>query len=273
MEVTFVPTRGSSFQLELGYFDTMLEIKDKIHHALGLPTSKQALVFNGALLRDDLNIHSSDILVRSQIHILVAADAPPPPPDKKQPPSDDGDCNVQLLLKLPVSKLHIVLEMSLLSTVRDLKQKIHDVERVPVARLVVHSNGAELPDAKSLEACELGDKSEINVTIRSSPPASTAAAPVAVRTSSGNAGGGSKKLRVFVVTKCENEKIPVEVNSSDNVRELRKKLQKMKIDLPQEGYFFIYKQIVMDDDRSFRWHHVCQGDIVEIFSGSVSGGS
>ena len=33
------------------------------------------------------------------------------------------------------------------------------------------------------------------------------------------------------------------------------------------------KQNVMDDDRAFRWHCVDHGDTIDIFNGSVSGGS
>ena len=86
-----------------------------------------------------------------------------------------------------------------------------------------------------------------------------------------------KKLRVMVLPKCGTRKIPVEVNAGDNVGELRKELakiqQRFQLNLPQDGYFFIYKQNVMDDDRSFRWHRVDYGDTIEIFNGSVSGGS
>jgi ubiquitin C len=88
-------------------------------------------------------------------------------------------------------------------------------------------------------------------------------------------GGASKKLKLMV--KSGTKKIPVEMNASDNVGELRKELQKLnqmlQFHLPQDGYFFIYKQNVMDDDKSFRWHHVSQGDTIEIFNGSVTGGS
>ena len=86
-----------------------------------------------------------------------------------------------------------------------------------------------------------------------------------------------KKLRVMVLPKCGTRKIPVEVNAGDNVGELRKELAKIQqrflLNLSQDGYFFIYKQNVMDDDRSFRWHRVDYGDTIEIFNGSVSGGS
>lgn len=152
-------------------------------------------------------------------------------------------------------------------TVLHLKEKIHEIEPVPVKRLVLQSNGAELQDHQSLHECELKCNSEISVIVKPSP------------SGSGSKGGstGFKKLRVIVVTRCGTKKIPVEVNPSDNVGEIRKELQDLQQEyqfhLPQEGYFFIHKQNVMDDDRSFRWHQVKQGDTIDIFNGTVTSGS
>ncbi|KAL2233966.1 ubiquitin-NEDD8-like protein RUB2 [Sesamum indicum] len=262
MDVIFQPSRGSPFYIEVGYFDTMLEIKEKIQKDQGIPISKQTLIFNGNILQDELNVHNSEILDRSRIHLLVPSDA------GSQPTKMDelSPSKIQLLLKMPSSKLGIALEMDVNETIRRLKEKIHEMEGVPINRLAVHANGIELHDHKSMQDCELSDNSEIDIVVRSSPVPTTSR-------SSGNMNNGSRKLRIVVLTKCGTEKIPVEVNSSDNVGELKRKLRKLKLNLPQEGYFFIYKQNVMDDDRSFRWHHVCQGDTIEIFGGSVSGGS
>ncbi|KAL3630391.1 hypothetical protein CASFOL_023375 [Castilleja foliolosa] len=263
MDVIFQPSRGNPFYIEVGYFDTVLEIKEKIQKAKAIPISKQTLIFNGNTLHDDLNIHHSDILDRSRIHLLLPVNTTPEQTMQTQtdkPPSSSS--KIQLLVKLPSSKLRVALQMDVNETIQRLKDKIQEMEGVPAARLVVHANGTELHDHKTMQECELFENSEINVAVRSSPP----------RQSPGNT-SGSTKMRIFVLTKCGAEKIPVEVSLSDNVGELRKKLEMMKLELPSEGYFFIYKQNVMEDDRSFKWHHVCQGDTIEIFSGSVSGGS
>jgi len=128
-----------------------------------------------------------------------------------------------------------------------------------------------LHDNQLIRDCDVSDKSEIEVSFK--PPAGSAASPTVI----GGGGGGSKKLKFMVLPKSGTKKIPVEMNATDNIGELRKELQKinqrLQFHLPQEGYFFIYKQNVMDDEKSFRWHHVCQGDTIEIFNGSVTGGS
>ncbi|PIM99976.1 Ubiquitin-like protein [Handroanthus impetiginosus] len=265
MDLIFQPRSGSPFYVEVGYFDTILEIKEKIQKDKGIPIADQTLIFNGNILQDELNVHNSDILDRSRIDLLVPSEE-----KKLREVADESlvSSKVKLLVKMPSPKVGFAVEMDINDTIIKLKDKIHERDGIPVGRMAILANGIELNDHKSLKDCELSGKSEVDVIVRSSP------APATSRPSSGNV-GGSRKLRIFVLTKCGTgtEKIPLEVNYLDNVVELRKKLQAMNVDLPQEGYFFIYKQIVMDDDRSFRWHQVCQGDTVEIFSGSVSGGS
>ena len=60
----------------------------------------------------------------------------------------------------------------------------------------------------------------------------------------------------------------VDVNASDNVGELRKELEKMQqkyqLDLPAEGYFFMHKERVLVDDKSFSMNRVANGDTIEI---------
>ncbi|KAB5560458.1 hypothetical protein DKX38_005415 [Salix brachista] len=265
MDVIFEPQTGLPFSIEVGFFDTVLEIKEKVEKYHGIPKKKQTLVFHGQLLQDEKDVGSCEILQNSRIQLLVARE----PDEKPQvlveetPPSK----KVQLNIKIPSNQTPVPLEMDMSDTVLHLKEKIHEIEPVPVKRLVLQSNGAELQDHRSLHDCELKYNSEINVIVKPPP------------TGSGSIGGsaGFKKLRVIVLTRCGTKRIPIEVNPSDNVEVLRKELQilqhQMQFHLPQEGYFFIHKQDVMDDDRSFRWHRVKQGDIIEIFNGRVTSGS
>ena len=270
----FEPQRGKPFSIEVGYFDTVLEIKEKIQKYQSIPISKQTLIFNGQVLQDEGDIEKCEILHNSRIHLVVAADTDKPPvkmeelsPSPAPPPST----KIQLNVKTSPSKMHIPIEMDINDTVLKLREKIQDMESVPVNRILLHAAGTELHDHQILRDCEVSDNSEIEVSFRPSP---TSSAPAVAVSGGASCGGGSKKLKLLVLTKCGTKKIPVEVNASDNVVELRKELQKLQqrlqLNLPQEGYFFIYKQNVMDDDRSFRWHHVGQGDTIEIFNGSVS---
>ncbi|CAA7047095.1 unnamed protein product [Microthlaspi erraticum] len=211
MDVFFETQRGSPFSIELGYFDTVLEIKQKIEKYQRIPISKQTLFFQGNVLQDDLDIEQCQILDNSRLQLLVSS------------PSNDQNRN----------------------------------------NLVF--NTEQSPPPSSTEQIIINGHQD-----------STLMMPVN-NNNNGNNNSNPKKLRVMVLPKCGTRKIPVDVNAGDNVGELRKELakiqQRFQLSLPQEGYFFIYKQNVMDDDRSFRWHRVDHGDTIEIFNGSVSGGS
>ncbi|CAG7862288.1 unnamed protein product, partial [Brassica rapa] len=206
MDVFFEVQRGPTFCIELGYWDTVLEIKQKIEKYQRIPVSKQTLFFQGKVLQDDHDIEQCAILNNSHLQIISSS------------PGTDQHRNSNQVLKTEQSPPSNSTE--------------------PII------NGQDLP-------------------------------VMMARTNNNN--NNPKKLRVMVLPKSGTMKIPVEVNASDNVGELRKELvkiqQRFQISLPQEGYFFIYKQNVMEDDRSFRWHRVDHGDTIEIFNGSVSGGS
>ena len=185
-------------------------------------------------------------------------------------------------------------------TVLEIKQKIEKYQRILVYRQTLFFQGNVLQDHLDIEQCVILNHSRIQLSI-SSPdqsrnniqvfkteqfPQSNSTeqtsnghheSTVMIPMSNNNNNNNPKKLRVMVLPKSGTRKIPVDVNAGDNVGELRKELakiqQRFQLSLPQEGYFFIYKQNVMDENRSFRWHRVDQGDTIEIFNGSVSGGS
>nr|XP_016481449.1 PREDICTED: uncharacterized protein LOC107802455 [Nicotiana tabacum] len=201
MDLFFQPTKGRPFSIEVGYFDSILEIKEKIQKYQGIPVPKQTLIFKGNVLDDHINVHYSDILNNSHIQLVVESEF-----------KSESDKNINII-------------------------KAEQSPNYIAASTTTTSSGS----------------------------------------SSGNNINGSKKIRIMVLSKCGTKKFPMEINPSDNVGHLRKELQilnqKLELDLPKEGYFFIYKQNVMDDDRSFRWHNVSQGDTIEIFNGSITGGA
>ncbi|CAF1711501.1 hypothetical protein Bca4012_007677 [Brassica carinata] len=207
MDVFFEVQRGPTFCIELGYWDTVLEIKQKIEKYQCIPVAKQTLLFQGKVLQDDHDIEQCAILNNSHLQIISSS------------LGTDQHRNNQVLKP---------------------EQSPPSNSTEPIL------NGQDLP-------------------------------VMMAKTNNNNNNNNPKKLRVMVLPKNGTMKIPVEVNASDNVGELRKELvkvqQRFQISLPQEGYFFIYKQNVMEDDRSFRWHRVDHGDTIEIFNGSVSGGS
>ncbi|PNX80443.1 ubiquitin family protein [Trifolium pratense] len=71
MDVTFMRENGESFTMEVGFFDTFLEVKKKIEKYHNIPISKQLLFFNNQLFKDDEIILQTDLTITSTIHLKL----------------------------------------------------------------------------------------------------------------------------------------------------------------------------------------------------------
>lgn len=139
MDVIFEPQRGRSFSIEVGFFDTVLEIKEKVQKYQGIPVARQTLVFKGRVLQDEQDIEYCELLQDSHVQLLVA-----PEPDKTQvkpqihveQPSPVASNKIQLKINIPSSKTCVPLEIDVNDTILRLKEKIHEMENVPINRLV-----------------------------------------------------------------------------------------------------------------------------------------
>ncbi|XP_020243912.1 polyubiquitin-like [Asparagus officinalis] len=259
MDITLV-TPEREFKQEIWFFDTVLEIKKKIEKYEGYPIPTQTLIYNGKVLADDGDTELYEILEGSKIQLIVETE------EEKRVKAEEP-VRVLLTINISMSKKQFSIESDVTDNVSRLKERIQESEGIPVGRFALYFGGGEMQGNRTLADYGVADNSEVSVVIRPF----MSGAPV------GMGGAGQKKMKVFVMPKCGTKKIPVEVNPSDNVSELRKELLRLHGDLnfhlPSEGYFFIYKQNVVDEDRTFRWHHVQPGDTIEIFNGSVSGGN
>ncbi|XP_057971484.1 ubiquitin domain-containing protein 7SL RNA1-like [Malania oleifera] len=273
MDVIFEPSCGKKpFTVEVGFFDTVLEIKEKIQKYQSIPVATQTLVFNGRVLPDENDVGLCEILQFSRVRLVLTTPSSPPPSEPKKKPriasADDEDeeekeMKIQLLLRMPEAGVSV--EMDPNDIVMRLKEKIQEIEGVPVYRLALHAKGKELDDHLSLRECELSQHSEIDVGLINKEKGMKTVTMMKM------------KMKVMVQPRCGSRKIAVEVSAGDSVGELRNELQRLQsslqFHLPAEGYFFIHNQNVMDEDRSFRWHRVAPGDTIEIFNGTVTAGS
>ncbi|XP_038688806.1 ubiquitin domain-containing protein 7SL RNA1-like [Tripterygium wilfordii] len=230
MDIIFETQKGRQFTIEIGYFDSVLEIKEKVHKYHGIPVDKQTLVFNNQILPDEGDVASCVLLHNSRVQLFFLSE-----PEK---PS-----------QVKIEEINEPINRSLIQPALQGHRPYELVDNVDIG---VNNN----------------NNNNNNVRRPSPTPSRSGSAGPMM------GGGSSRKLRLKVLTSCG--KIPIEVNPTDNVGELRKELERMQqslnFQLSPEGYFFICNQNVMEENRSFRWNHVVQGDTIEIFNGSVTGG-
>ncbi|KAI4298640.1 hypothetical protein L6164_032174 [Bauhinia variegata] len=235
--------------MEVGYWDTALKIKEKIQMCTGIPVSNQKLIYFGQVLPDDHDVDKCAIINDSHIDLIVHSGY------VKQPPV------IRLQLKTgPRSGVHLPVDVK--DNVLWLKERLQKSEGKAVDKLVIHATGAELCDQQLLG--EVPDNCEIDVSFRQYP------ATAGIR-------WAKNKVEVTLWSYRCGTKIPVEVNGRDKVGKLRKEVERLQklieFNLPEDGYFFIHKQDVMEEDKSFFWHGVSENDTIEIFPGRVTYGS
>ncbi|KNA18520.1 hypothetical protein SOVF_070040 [Spinacia oleracea] len=311
MDLKFETQKGEKFTMEIGYFDTVLEVKEKIEKYKKIPISKQTLVYNGKILEDSGDVESCVLLHNSYVRLIVAPihednnnnnnNNKPKSPEKlklqqqqqqqqQQLPGNHEDPLLLQIFSHPVKKTRIILrlpspkssasaqklgiDVDLNDSVEHLKKKLYQIEGFPAHQQALFlSKSIELKDNRHLREYEIKDGCEIDVLLKqSSAPKPSSGMKNTMLTTS------SKKLQVIVLPKCGTKKFMLEVNPMEKVQALRNELEKLqqqdrKFKLPSEGYFFIYKHNVMEEKETFQWHNVRQHDTIEIFNGSITGGS
>ncbi|XP_030456875.2 ubiquitin domain-containing protein 7SL RNA1-like [Syzygium oleosum] len=230
MDVFFEPQEGSPFYIQIGFHDTVLEIKEKIEKHQGISVCRHTLVFNDEALDDELDVEGYNIHDRSCIRLVVAPEQPP-------------STKIELRIGTPPSRMRLPTEVKVNDPVKRLREVVRSLEDVPLERVKLYANGTELEDDHRICDYQLQDNSSVDVRIK----------PL--------------KFTVMVLPWKANLKVAVEVEQWEKIKVLRKELEKLrpslKFDLSSEGYFFIHNQSGMDEDRSFKWHGVEMGDTIE----------
>ncbi|KAF8391489.1 hypothetical protein HHK36_023794 [Tetracentron sinense] len=146
--------------------------------------------------------------------------------------------------------IQIPMEIGFFDTVLEMKEKIQNHQGFPISRqTLVDTQFYNVFDGSLIQLII-----EPEPTVILPPVMLPPAAPVTTI--------GSEKLDLIVLL-MDGTKIPVEMNIYDKVGEL------IHFDLPPQ-YFFIHKNDAMDDDITFRLHHVKDDDTIELFPGYMT---
>ncbi|CAN6204811.1 unnamed protein product [Urochloa humidicola] len=180
------------------------------------------------------------------------------------------------------------MEVGFFDTVQDIKEKLQSRRGWPAAAMSLLHNGDVLADGGGIERHGIVEGSVIRVALaldgspRRQQVKRKRAAPASKRRGGEEGAGGAPPappLRVSLVSRCGAGRVEVAVAARAAVSALRAELELERarrgggFPLPAGGgYFFIHRQSVMDEARSFEWHGVAAGDEVVVFDGSVTRG-
>ncbi|KAF0889912.1 hypothetical protein E2562_033887 [Oryza meyeriana var. granulata] len=285
MDVTFETAAGRRFTVEIWYLSTVRRIKEYVLRQEGIPVESQRLFLAGAELDDDGDTERYSILQGSTVLLLL-------PGDGAAPSAAGGGgggtttTTVRVVVNAPAALAGrggaVTVEVDAAAcTVARLKEMVHESTdgALPAARVALMFGKVEMEDGRAVaEYVPPGAAADGTVVVS----AVVRPAPSASATSPGAVNNKRQPLqqqappRVTVNVKWGAKAAAVEVSDLLVVKDLRAELggAAAHLALPKDGgYFFIYKQNVMEEDRTLRWHDVKNGDTIEIFNGRVTGGA
>ncbi|KAL3742110.1 hypothetical protein ACJRO7_017571 [Eucalyptus globulus] len=134
MDVFFGPQEGSPFCIQIGFHDTVLEIKEKIEKHQGIPIYRQTFVFNDEALDNKLDVEGCNII---ELHIGM----------------------------LP-SKMRLPIEVKVNDPVKRLRKVVQSLEDVPLKRVKPYAYATKFEDDRRTCDYEIQDNSSVDVHIK-----------------------------------------------------------------------------------------------------------
>ncbi|KAG7557807.1 Ubiquitin domain [Arabidopsis suecica] len=237
MDVLIDTESGSTFSINVDFWETVLTIKEKIEKSQGIPVAKQTLYFQGKVLQDHVDKFDCQLLLDSRLLLYIS------------PEDNPNQNNDQMLIDSATGK----------KITKVMARRIHnEYSSGPAYSLV------ELLAPQDSPTVTVGN--QVVQTTEQSPPSDSAkeVLPVEMKINP-----NPMKLTVYVKPYEDDPRIiQVEVNADDNVEELRKELVKMQergeLYLPHEGFYLVYSALPLTESESFKWNLVVDGDRIEI---------
>ncbi|XP_077252711.1 ubiquitin-like superfamily protein [Tasmannia lanceolata] len=237
MQIAIVMPEGT-LPIEVHPMETILEVKQKIELLLGISVARQALSIYNFELADELEIEFYHMVEGMPIDFKITP------------------LKFQISVKISTREMYFEVDGS--ETVLNLKENIHKYEGSPIKQMVLMFLGIKMADDRYLSEYGITNNSEIIVILK--PKRAPRKANVVPQ---------PRRVDVVVQTPSflNSVTIPLELNDSDAVSEVKLLLLEAKL-LPQDDYFFVHKQRIMRDKQSLHWHGVKNGDSLYVFRGT-----
>ncbi|KAK8918342.1 hypothetical protein KSP39_PZI021430 [Platanthera zijinensis] len=163
---------------------------------------------------------------------------------------------MDIVIQTPDGLCFKMREIWYFTTVLQIKEMIHKTYGIPVSSNTLSFNGVIMEDGLQIHNYGLIENSRVLLHLCLPEPGPE----ILHNINPGGAAAGSPAQAPFPVTAPTSPAgtvmLDVEIYADDNVSQLWEEL-----------YCIVFKQAVMKEDRSFRWHGVRSGDLIQIISG------
>ncbi|XP_010422418.1 PREDICTED: uncharacterized protein LOC104707699 [Camelina sativa] len=286
---------GSSFEIEVDYKDTLLEVKQKIEKSQRIPVSKQTLLVDGiVILREDLTVKQCQIVHDSLLQLHVSSDKNPnhngddnqmpqtePSPAPWIPVEEYFERQGWPLTSEEIKKIYsyrseTTQEMSKIQdspvTVvsSNKNQMLHQTKQSPLSNSVKETVNIQDSYVKVVSKNNNNNNSghEVPPTKQSLQSKSVKEITTKIQNPPAKVMKRVPKERMVVfVSLYPGEYKPgivANVNPTDAVKKLREEIvQRGDIQkLPLDEYFFTHKKQVLNEDQSYEWNGVKDADTI-----------
>ncbi|XP_010467656.1 PREDICTED: uncharacterized protein LOC104747675 [Camelina sativa] len=265
---------GSSFEIEVDYKDTLLEVKQKIEKSQRIPVSKQTLIVDGVvILREDLNVQQCQIVHDSLLQLDVSSD---------ENPNDNGDDQIPQIEQPPEPWIPVeeYFEGQGWPLTSEEIKKIYSYrsetsQEINTNQMLHQTKQSELSDSvnetvniqDSYVSKNSNNNNNNNSVVGQVPPTKQFLQSNSVKEITKIQNSPVKKRMVVFVSLYPGECKPgivANVNPTDAVKKLREEIvQRGDIQkLHQDGYFFTHKKQVLNEDQSYEWNGVKDADTI-----------
>ncbi|XP_068644962.1 polyubiquitin [Aristolochia californica] len=236
MVIVIISIEEVKHAMGVKFTETVLQLKQRLELLFGIPVYRQTLSIYDFELIDEFDIDFYQVSEGTQIDVSITAR------------------KMRIWVTIGTRRVPLLLDGT--ETVADVKEEIQKQDGTPMKRLILFFSGTEMEDHSYLREYGAIDDSEINVILRPVTP------PPQPQT---------RRLNLVVKTTSllNSANIPVEMDETCTVREVRRLLLGKKL-LPPDDYFFIHKQRILSENKSLYSHGIKNGDHLHVFKGTVS---